>query len=203
MFAKHFAFSRLPTDEDDQTETSAKISPRRRSQKWLYISACGAILLIILFATVAASTSRLRASSATWSSCGDSLETARARGCSFDLISFAWQTQECYDADLVSEFASWNNWTFYADDKFTIPVSQEIARQGDRTPLFVKWDYHIVHCTFMWRQMHRAYERGWIDNHLGNYNHTLHCQKMMLMDPAASEHAITVARVIYPQCTKA
>jgi len=202
MFAKRFRFSRLPTDEYDETETSAKVPPKRRPRQWLYVSAGGALLLIILLAIVASSTSRLRSPSVRWSSCGDSLETARDRGCSFDLISFAWQTPECYDAELVSDFASWNNWTFYADDKFTIPVSQEIAIQGNRTPLFVKWDYHIVHCTFMWRQMHRAYERGWIDSHLGNYNHTMHCQKMMLMDSSAAEHAITVARVIYPQCTE-
>jgi len=202
MSFKNVAFSRLLTEDYDPTDTGPKISPKARSRRWLYISVCGAFLLIVVLATASALSLRLRASSKTWSSCGDSLETARNRNCSFDLISFAWQTPECYDTELVSEFASWNNWTFYADDKFTSPVSQEIAIQGNRTPLFVKWDYHIVHCTFMWRQMHRAYERGWIDSHLGNYSHTLHCQHMILMDSSAAEHAITVARVIYPQCTK-
>ncbi len=203
MFDRPVAFSRLPTDEHDDTNVGAKVSPTARPRKLLYALACGTILLIVLLASVAIPSSRLKSSSTRWSSCGDSLETAQERGCSFDLISFAWQTPECYDTELVAEFSSWSNWTFYADDKFTIPVSQEIARQGNRTPLFVKWDYHIVHCTFMWRQMHRAYERGWIDSHLGNYNHTLHCQRMMLMDKSAAEKAITVARIIYPPCTEA
>ena len=66
--------------------------------------------------------------------------------------------------------------------------------------MWVKWHYHMVHCTFMWRQMHRAYERGYIDSHLGNYNHTLHCQKMILMDPAEGEAKKVKARLIYPGC---
>jgi hypothetical protein len=204
MPLKDVAFSRLPPDEYDQADANTKTSPKARSRRWACISACGAFLLIIAVVLATASALNLRhgASASTWSTCGHSLETARERDCSFDLISFAWQTPECYDGELVAEFASWTNWTFYADDKFTAPVSQEIALQGDRTPLFVKWDYHLVHCTFMWRQMHRAYERGWIDNHLGNYNHTLHCQKMMLMDSSAADHAITVAQVIYPRCDR-
>jgi len=201
MSFEKVAFSRLLTEDYDQTDTGAKISPKARSRKWLYISVCGTFLLIVVLAIAFASGLRLRASSKTWSSCGDSPETARDRNCSFDLISFAWQTPECYDAELVSEFASWNNWTFYADDKFTSPVSQMTALQGNQA-LFVKWDYHVVHCTFVWRQMHRAYERGWIDCHLRNYHHTIHCQKMILTDSSAAEHLITVARILYPQCTK-
>ncbi|KAI1325218.1 hypothetical protein F5Y16DRAFT_401680 [Xylariaceae sp. FL0255] len=205
MFQKKVAFTRLPTDKDGQTlKESVKISPRPSSTKRLYVFGCSTIVLLTLLALVFSSTSRLRQSSAKWPSCGDSVETAKERGCSFDLISFAWQTPECYDAELVADFASWEgNWTFYADDQFTIPVGQELAIQGETTPLFVSWDYHIVHCTFMWRQMHRAYERGWIDTHLGNYNHTLHCQHMMLMTAEASAKKVTAARIIYPECTKA
>ena len=41
-----------------------------------------------------------------WKDCGNDAETARLRGCSFDLISFAWQTPECYDGELVADFAT-------------------------------------------------------------------------------------------------
>ncbi|KAF2232808.1 hypothetical protein EV356DRAFT_237128 [Viridothelium virens] len=201
MFAHKYAFSSLPTDADDQQDTEKKRFFEKRAATWKYIFICGSIFLVLSLIAAWALTSRLQKSSSRWSSCGDSVETARQRGCSFDLISFAWQTPECYDAALVSEFASWDSWNFYADDKLTLPVTQEMALHGNRT-LFVEWDYHIVHCTFMWRQMHRAYERGWIDSHLGSYNHTLHCQKMILMESAAVENAITVARVIYPECDR-
>ena len=201
MFANKYAFSSLPTDADDQqdTEQNRFLDKRAATRKCIFI--IGSLLVILILVAAWALTTTLRKPSTRQSSCGDSLETARQRNCSFDLISFAWQTPECYDAELVSEFASWDNWSFYADDKLTVPVSQEMAWHGNRT-LFVEWDYHIVHCTFMWRQMHRAYERGWIDRHLGSYNHTLHCQKMILMESAEIDKAITIARVIYPECDR-
>ena len=50
--------------------------------------------------------------------------------------------------------------------------------------------------------MHRAYERGWIDAHLHAYNHTLHCQHMLLMQGIDDEDVATRATVIYPVCEK-
>ena len=133
---------------------------------------------------------------------GDNLQTAHERNYAFDLISFAWQLPECYDASLVAEFTTWNNWTFYTDKKLTHIVRREEALRGSRSPLYVDWNYRMVHCTFMWRQMHRAYKRGWIDIHLDNYNHTLHCQQMLLMDAATKERSFTIAQVIYPECRR-
>ncbi|KAK4495022.1 hypothetical protein PRZ48_013349 [Zasmidium cellare] len=214
MFSKKQSFQPLPTTDEEEESVHYEVAGKAAAfggndSKWRPLIRHGAALLVLFVVTVlglalvATWASRTNVPKPTWSSCGSDPETARSRGCSFDLISFAWQTPECFDADLVSEFASWEgDWTFFADDKFTQPVDQSVASQGERTPLFVPWDYHIVHCTFMWRQMHRAYENGWIDEHLGNYNHTLHCQKMTLMDEKAAEKAVTVARIIFPECRR-
>jgi hypothetical protein len=140
-----------------------------------------------------------RNSAPTWPSCGDTPEIARQRGCSFDLISFAWQTPECYDSDLVSEFANWDRWSFYTDSHGNVTISEVAALAGERS-LWVTWNYHIVHCTFMWRQMHRAYKRGWIDAHLRSYNHTLHCQEMLLKKGVEGTDVGTTAGLIYPVC---
>lgn len=57
-----------------------------------------------------------------------------------------------------------------------------------------------MHCAYMWRQMHRAYaDRGFIDSHLGSYNHTLHCQKVVT-EKREGWLADTAARVRYPRC---
>jgi hypothetical protein len=156
------------------------------------------VLMVAIVFTSIVSTSRTE-SQPSLSDCGNSPSTARTRGCSFDLISFAWQTPECFDASLVSEFATWDDWTFYTDRKGNMTVPQEVALLGEQS-LWVTWDYHLVHCTFMWRQMHRAYEKGWIDAHLHAYNHTLHCQKMLLIKGMDAEVIITRADVIYPAC---
>jgi len=144
-----------------------------------------------------------------WDSCGDSPTTARERGCSFDLITFAWQLPNCYDAPLVDEFAAWEPWIFWANEHGNETVSVEIARKGDLS-LWLPWQFHVVHCTFVWRQMHRAYEAGWIDNHSRSYHHTTHCQKMLLMDCRdegrycylQNDTVVTSADLIYPACEK-
>ncbi|KAL2063650.1 hypothetical protein VTL71DRAFT_5455 [Oculimacula yallundae] len=144
-----------------------------------------------------------------WLSCGDNPTTARERGCSFDLITFAWQMPKCYDAPLVDEFAGWEHWTFWTNEHGNETVSLVEARKGDRE-LWLAWQYHFVHCTFVWRQMHRAYETGWIDEHSRSYRHTTHCQKMLLMDCndegrfciLPNDTVITAADLIYPACEK-
>ncbi|KAK4495419.1 hypothetical protein PRZ48_013750 [Zasmidium cellare] len=215
MFAEKFRFTRVPTtdtDEEDGPQLESKSLPRKQPVASSNRMPYSVVLLIIFWSAIAGltlvaiiKTSSSPPPTAEWSSCGDDPATARSRGCSFDLLSFAWQTPECYDTSLMAEFASWNgdgDWNFYANPNYTEPVSQHIAIQGERTPLFVKWDYHVVHCTFMWRQMHRAYESGWIDSHLANYNHTLHCQKMILMSPEEALKKPVMARLIYPECLR-
>lgn len=144
-----------------------------------------------------------------WLSCGDNPTTARERNCSFDIITFAWQTSECYDAPLVEEFAIWEPWTFWTDESGNETVSLAQARRGD-VGLYFPWKYHVVHCTFVWRQMHRAYESGWIDEHSRSYHHTTHCQRMLLMDcqdegrfcELPGDHVVTSADLIYPACER-
>ncbi|PVH84633.1 hypothetical protein DL98DRAFT_357202, partial [Cadophora sp. DSE1049] len=133
--------------------------------------------------------------------CGENPAIARSRNCSFDLISFAWQTPECFDGPLVSEFSAYQPWSFYTDvfGRGNETVSKDIAEAGDSN-LWVTWNFHVVHCTFMWRQMHRAYEKGWIDAHLRAYNHTLHCQGVLLDHETGWKDVVTAARVIYPLC---
>jgi hypothetical protein len=104
-----------------------------------------------------------------WKSCGDNPQTALERGRSFDLISFAWQTPECYDAEIVKGFITHNEpdgWTFYDEMDRNVAVSQETATLGLQN-LGVSWRHHVVHCTYAWRQMHRAFKRGWIRLWLG------------------------------------
>lgn len=213
MFTEKHAYAKAPIEDDEaalegHAATTAHSSARRRAlmrNGGLLLTLFLLVLLgLSLVANLAPTPESSRSSTRPkWSSCGNDSATARSRGCSFDLISFAWQTPECYDGDLVSEFAAWNgSWTYYADHNFTQIVDQQVALRGERK-LYVKWSYHLVHCTFMWRQMHRAYERGWIDAHLGNYHHTLHCQQMILMDPEKAHNTTTAARLIYPECLRA
>ncbi|KAK0609432.1 hypothetical protein B0T14DRAFT_531946 [Immersiella caudata] len=137
-------------------------------------------------------------------SCGSAPSEARSRGCHFDILSFAWQTHECFDAELMDTFIAYDNWTFYTQPNRTSEtVDLGTALKGEMS-LFVDWKYHVTHCTFMWMQMHRAYGvRGWIDSHLDSYAHTMHCRWALLETGTKMEEVNVVAAVKYPRCRRA
>lgn len=137
-----------------------------------------------------------------WNDCGGNPDEARRRQCQFDILSFAWQTTECYDNETAESFKRHRgSWSYFADPFGQLPVDEEVVLQGNRT-FFVTTEYHFVHCTYMWRQLHRAYSvLGFIDEHLNNWNHTLHCQEMLLNSTSLEmEDVSTVGRIIYPTC---
>jgi hypothetical protein len=141
-----------------------------------------------------------------WTTCGTSPTEAQSRNCRFDILSFAWQTPECFDDELMQDFIHYggnNTWQFYTHPNRTDSVvSLAIALEGQRT-LYVDWAYHVTHCTFMWRQMHRAYAvRGYVDSHLDSYEHTLHCQGVLLARDVGLGVVNVVAEVKYPGCRK-
>ncbi|KAK4158406.1 hypothetical protein C8A00DRAFT_28686 [Chaetomidium leptoderma] len=142
-----------------------------------------------------------------WTTCGSSPTEAQSRGCRFDILSFAWQTPECYDGELMQDFIHYDNnnntWQFYAHPNRTdVVVDLATALEGQRT-LYVDWKYHITHCTFMWRQMHRAYAlRGYIDGHLDSYEHTLHCQWVLTERDTPLGMVNVVAELKYPECRR-
>jgi hypothetical protein len=80
----------------------------------------------------------------------------------------------------------------------TIPA--EVVAKGETEP-YVTWEYHVVHCTYMWLQMHRAYgERGYIDVHLDGWEHTRHCQEVALETGIDSSEVNTKGELSFPEC---
>lgn len=135
--------------------------------------------------------------------CGDSPATAAAAGCIFDPTSFSWFPPQCYDAQTASDFLSWN-WTWYDSegDPTTLPaageahlpphaVAHDAAVAGDLPELLVTDEYHLVHCIYTWRKMHRALNAestGWapesvgafMDSYTRKWSHTEHCTDALL-----------------------
>lgn len=132
--------------------------------------------------------------------CGDSPATAAAAGCHFDPISFSWLPPQCYDAPNTAEFLSWN-WTFYDSEGDATPgtapehvphaVSYDVAVSGHLPELMVTEEYHLVHCIFTWRKMHRALNtdsKGWapesvgafMDSYTRKWKHSHHCTDTLL-----------------------
>ncbi|EMD59049.1 hypothetical protein COCSADRAFT_102599 [Bipolaris sorokiniana ND90Pr] len=84
-----------------------------------------------------------------WPKCGFTPAEAKSRGCKFDILSFAWQLPECYNAKLMEEFLAEKDWAFYRDPEGTSSVSRDVALQGE-LDLYVTQEYHRTHCMYMW-----------------------------------------------------
>jgi hypothetical protein len=67
----------------------------------------------------------------TLASCGSTGFEANSHDRSFDLISFAWPTPQCYGESLVSEFSAWDSWNLYTEKGGNITVAQQIVMQGE------------------------------------------------------------------------
>lgn len=138
--------------------------------------------------------------------CGNTPEEARAAGCHFDINSFCWLASPCFDANLSTEFENIKTWRWWGDENFTIPISHDLVSTGNITGLYVSWDYHLRHCTVMWKKLHRAFldvEKGYgaIDSYVESYHHTEHCEKLLLGEDGLGPGSVdTVIRVKYPDC---
>ena len=137
------------------------------------------------------------------SDCGNSVEEAKANGCHFDMMSWLWLPHECFDAELVEEFIQLRDWKWYTHNRGfeedRVPVAD--VRTGIYDSLWAPQEYHMWHCTYMWKKMHRAILRhGPIDNDIAGYNHTLHCEKMLL-EPGSLTAVNTLVTAEFASCS--
>lgn len=139
--------------------------------------------------------------------CGDNPSEALANGCQFDMTSFSWLPPTCADTELMEQFLSRRNWTWYSDDndddhQQMTPISQDEVSSGRHEILHVSWEYHFHHCTYMWRKLHRAVLKGKpVDGYIGSMHHTAHCADILLQqDEMRAGGETTVIFAKYPSC---
>ncbi len=140
-------------------------------------------------------------------SCGGSAAEARALGCQFDLMSFTWTPPQCHDTDLEVEFMTTpaeETWRWYLDAQGDREVPIEQVREGELDHLFVTWEFHMTHCVFMWKKLHRAMLGGkMVDSYSWEYDHTRHCG-MMILGSQDREWNVTHTeiRIKYAHCER-
>lgn len=74
---------------------------------------------------------------------------------------------------------------WYEDQNHTKLVSPDVALSGEFDRLWplthVGLDYHILHCLYLWRQLHAAVvKHRHVDLDLYSYEHTVHCTSVIL-----------------------
>jgi hypothetical protein len=138
--------------------------------------------------------------------CGNSPAEAISNGCSFDVMSFTWLPEQCFDEPLMEDFLGQRNWTWHLDGHGQQQADEAAVRKGTHSELYVSWEYHLMHCTYMWRKLHRAVlqDLDSLDGYIGNLAHTEHCGEMLLggFKTAPSQETNTMIYTKFPACGK-
>lgn len=126
-----------------------------------------------------------------------------------DFISRTWVHPLCYDEQLTAEFLS-QNWTWYtlnedaAGNENSEPISPNLLSdtlEDDAIRVAVTAQYHLWHCSFAWRKLHRAVlGNGRVDSYLANENHTHHCSGVGLTPLPDPDEITTLFTVKYTTC---
>ena len=134
--------------------------------------------------------------------CGNSIAEATANGCVLDMISRVWTPPECHDAELTKEFLTFDDWHWYDDEERTKELSlEEVQKGGGSDPIIVSFRYHLAHCAFLWRKLHRAYSRGTpLDEYTSRYGHTEHCSSALVNHGNVSDDDISHFTMVYTYC---
>jgi hypothetical protein len=141
--------------------------------------------------------------------CGKSLAEAEAAGCVFDLMTVSWLPLECYDGELTKKFMEEGPWDFYLsnstrpealpEERVKIPSLEAISKTTDL--MWTDRRFHVFHCIYGWKMMHRAIERGWkMESSLATYHHTEHCADTLANTSVPLTSVITRVELSYPAC---
>jgi hypothetical protein len=199
--------SSLPmlSEEEDEKSISFSTSPPPHSRR----KTCS-ILLVGLASSV------LLALSVTWalqsivlpthtnsqhilkSPCGNSSSEARARGCHFDVLSFCWVPEECFDRDLTEMFRKAGPWVFYTDQNKTASITED-QFGSDTQPVYLTNKLHKTHCAYNILRFHKALTEGRMVHKEDVLTHTEHCSQVLtrINDPDDIE---VRAKIQYPDC---
>jgi hypothetical protein len=116
-------------------------------------------------------------------------------------MSFTWSPPKCHDQELINEFLHLKDWTWYTSIDDTEPAPREDVLAGKYDHLYVSWEYHRYHCTYAWRKLHRAVLRdGFVDSYIGSYDHTGHCEAMLVKYDDGNDHVNTLIRTKFVSC---
>jgi hypothetical protein len=135
--------------------------------------------------------------------CGSSPEDAHARGCRYSIVLHAWLPKDCLtDEDVEDEKLMYENrvWPYQLDDGKNLTMDE--LHRGDYHHFTTHFDWHVTHCMYIWKRVHRAMldaDRK-IDSYAGNIHHTSHCVKMISGDVGGMKNSGTKIFVKYPVC---
>lgn len=192
---KNQRFSALNLDEAKTARPTSSPKTCSRPIVYLLVGIITIILTLLLYQFIGIPT--------VIDQCGTTPAEARENGCVFEMTGFSWLPKECSDPSVEAEFISSIDLKYYRDQNYTQEVSLEEVKRGDGPGFFVKQDYHLAHCGFLFKKFHRATSQGRkVDGLVSPLHHTSHCVDMLLGPSKNRWDAIQFAFIKYPYCGK-
>lgn len=135
--------------------------------------------------------------------CGSTTEEAIALDCRFSIVLHAWLPENCLtDADVEDEELMYEgrDWPYELDNGTSL--TKDELRSGDFHHFTTTFDWHVTHCMYVWKRVHRVMLDAdqMLDSYTANFHHTNHCVKMIGGDPGGMKDSGTKIFVKYPIC---
>lgn len=115
--------------------------------------------------------------------CGDTLTTAIASNCTYDILANHWLPYPCNDPVSIEEYQSFGpSWQGYTSAAHTGPPLS-IAGMAEAGVYYTNMHDHILHCAILWRRQYRAFFEGGgraLDSLIVDPEHTMHCSDFLV-----------------------
>ncbi|KAJ3493777.1 hypothetical protein NLG97_g4516 [Lecanicillium saksenae] len=141
-----------------------------------------------------------------WSNgdCGNSPEEAKALGCKYSIVLHSWLPASCLtkaDDEDTEEMYKDRQWFYETAGK---NLTMDELGAGDYDNFLTSFDWHVTHCMFVWKRLHRILldPTQELDSYTANYHHTSHCVKMIGGHAGGMKDSGTKIFVKYPKCAK-
>ncbi|KAL5376117.1 hypothetical protein DPSP01_010709 [Paraphaeosphaeria sporulosa] len=194
------------SEVDSEDHEIGQYPSRTRSWRTVLLIV-SSVIVAILIAIVAMSWTK--SSHLKYDHCGTNANEARARGCVFETTGFTWLAPECADPATEAEFLEYiakNEFKYYRTENYTEEVSVEEIRKGNGPGFFVREKYHLTHCLFLMKKLHRMRDKGaMIDGQIMPLHHTEHCMGQnlkALADTGFRKHDVQFSYTKFPYCGK-
>ena len=137
--------------------------------------------------------------------CGNSPEDAKARDCEYSIVLHSWLPKSCLteaDAEDARDMYMGRDWPYETDAGHNLTM--EGLGKGDYGHFTTTFDWHVTHCMYVWKRLHRILldPTQELDSYTANYHHTSHCVKMIGGHPEGMKDSGTKIFVKYPKCAK-
>lgn len=137
--------------------------------------------------------------------CGNSPEDAKARGCKYSIVLHSWLPEACLtaaDDEDARDMYKDRHWRYGTSSGHNMTVEELGA--GDYGYFDTSFDWHVTHCMYVWKRLHRILldPAQQLDTYTANYHHTSHCVKMIGGHPEGMKDSGTKIFVKYPKCAK-